>query len=675
MKFTYNWLKDFVEIKIPPKELADKLTMAGIEVGSIEEKQGDFVFEIEITSNRPDWLSVIGIAREVAAITSSQFTVHSSQLKCKNSQRENLKIEIQDKQDCPLYTARIIRGVKVGSSPEWLKQRLELIGCRSVNNVVDITNYILFTYGEPLHAFDLDKLNAGSVIVRRAKSGEKITTIDGQNRELGPGVLVIADAQKPVAIAGIMGGKDTEVTATTQNILLEAAIFNPVVVRRGKRAQGLESDSAYRFERGIDLETAESASLAAADLINKLCLGQCVTHKCVGKTQPVKKEVILDNASVEKILGARVPLAKVKQILSALGFGLKNKGKNKFLVTVPLYRQDVAAEIDLIEEIARVFGYKKIPATLPKVQPQLSAVTARDLAAISKNILVGSGLNEVITYSLISRDLLKGFSEWGRLGALEILNPLSKEQEILRPTLIPSIAACVAYNLNQGQDYINIFEVANAFSPPENLSQEELKLAIALCGSKFTLLEQGLIKEASGILPLKGIVETFFQRMGIKDYQFGPQRGLEFSISIAGKSIGRMGRLGKYMLDTLGIKNREVFCAELSLKEVFECAKLKKELIPLPKYPAITRDISFSVKEGVAAGEILSKLKEAGKPLLETVTIVDYYRGKQIPEGSRALTLSCVYRADNRTLTESEVTPLHNLLCELLTREFAAQMR
>jgi phenylalanyl-tRNA synthetase beta chain len=294
MKFTYNWLKDFVDVKITPEALAQRLTMAGLEVGNVEAKDGDFVFEAEITSNRPDWLSVIGIAREVAAITGAKMkSAKASKCRCAKAAGK-FAIKVEDKSDCPLYSAKIIREVKVGPSPKWLKERLELIGCRSINNVVDITNYCLFTWGEPLHAFDLDKLSGAEIIVRRAKNSEKLVTIDQVERKLDADILVIADPVKPVAVAGVMGGKDTEVTGYTKNILLEAAVFNGSVVRRGRQKLGLSTDSSYRFERGVDFETAEFSSCQASRMIEELALGKCILTKSLRVALPKTKIINLD---------------------------------------------------------------------------------------------------------------------------------------------------------------------------------------------------------------------------------------------------------------------------------------------------------------------------------------------------------------------------------------------
>jgi phenylalanyl-tRNA synthetase beta chain len=677
MKVTYNWLKDFVEIKIPARQLAGKLTMAGLEVTAVEEKGGDFVFEIEVTSNRPDCLSVIGIAREVAAITGKKLKLPKipGHQVTRSPGHQVVSIKIEDKKDCPLYTAKIIKDVKVGPSPDWLKERLELVGCRSVNSVVDITNYVLFERGEPLHAFDLDKLAADTIIVRRAKQNDKITTIDAEQRALGPDILVIADKEKAVAIAGIMGGIGTEVTVGTKNVLLEAAIFNPIVIRRGRQKLGLQTDSTYRFERGVDFETAESASWQAIQLIQEIAGGRCVLAKGAGQPIVLKKKIVnLEVSFVSKILGIAVGALKIKKILNSLGFSVKAKSKNNFSVTIPAHRQDINLEIDLIEEIARIFGYENIPTSLPAVKPRVTAYTARDLVSVIKNMLVGLGFNEVITYGLMDRDLLKGLAQ--EKETVEILNPLSKEQAILRPALIPGLLRCVAYNLNQKQEYINIFEVANTFSLVNNKPKEEMVLGMALCGMRPWLLEQGRVKDEASFLHLKGILETLFNRLGIKDYSFKPESRPSGIEVYAGKEkIGLFLSIKEEILENLDIKNREVFIAEISLEKLFACADLKKKFIPLALYPSISRDISLIVKEDISAADILSIVQEKAGSLLKEIKIIDYYKGRHIPAGFKGLTLSCLYRADDRTLTDAEVNPLHSLALAVLSEKFCAQIR
>jgi phenylalanyl-tRNA synthetase beta chain len=692
VKVTYNWLKDFVEIKIPAKQLADKLTMAGLEVTSLEEKEGDFVFELEITANRSDLLSVVGIAREVAAITGKKMWVGSrlavlgsrlpGEYRTPNTEHRNLKIKIENKKDCPLYTAKIIRDVKVRSSPEWLKKRLELVGCRSVNNIVDITNYILFTWGEPLHAFDLDRLTADKIIVRRAKNNEKIVTINEEERMLNSDVLVIADKEKPVAIAGIMGGKDTEVAEKTKNILLEAAIFNPVIIRRARRNLGLQSESAYRFERGIDFQSVENASWQAIRLIQELTGARCVLAKSSGLSRTfkkvrdlpkIKRKVInLEVVTVQKILGINIAPAKIKQILNHLDFKIKIKSKNIFLVQIPSHRLDVHLEIDLIEEIARIFGYAQIPKTLPPVAAQISADPLRDLVSFTKNILVGLGLSEVITYGLTDKEWSKATTE-----AIEILNPLSQEQAILRPTLMPSLCRCVADNLKAKQAYINIFEIAKTFKAGEKI-QEAYTLGVALCGIRPLWFSQGRIQDEAGFLHLKGILEMLFSRLGIaeEEYKFETCQADDYiAIYVQAEKIGHFQRLSEEILDTLEIKNKAVFVAELVLEKLLSYIGKEKRFVSLPRFPEVSRDISLILKEDIPAEKIVEVIKKTGGELLEEVKITDYYCGKQIPAGFKGITLSCLYRSEKRTLTEDEINPLHTQILARLKERFAAQLR
>lgn len=678
MKVTYNWLKDFVEIKIAPSALADRLTMAGLEVTAIEEKDGDFVFEIEVTSNRPDWLSVKGIAREVAAITNAKPKTHNLKLKPKtHNDKTPLKIDIENKKDCPLYTAKIIKDVKVGPSPHWLKKRLESIGCRSVNNVVDITNYVLFELGEPLHAFDLDKLSPDKIIVRRAVQGEKIITIDAEQRILNSDILVIADKGRPVAIAGVMGAKDTEVTEGTKNILLEAAVFNPIIVRRSRRALGIESESAYRFERGVDIATVENASLRAAALIQELAGGKCALIKTSGKCKTRKKNIALALSTVHKILGVNIAGAKIKTILNSLGFKTKTKAKNNFKVEIPGHRPDVNLEIDLIEEIARIFGYEFIPATLPAARPQLSIGQAKDTVSLIKNILVGLGLNEAITYSLIDKGLLQSFGEEGASGAIAILNPLSKEQEILRPALIPSLAKCIAYNLHQKQGYINIFEIAKVFSGEKVRPEEQLALGVALCGERSLWFEGECIQDGAGFLHLKGILETLLQRLGIKknEYRFIRKNRDEFEVRVKEIKIGILKRLERIILDKLDIKNKEVFVLEIALEKLIPSAQINKKFVPLARYPGVLRDISLILKDDIPAERVMQLIMELGGKLLQKAEIRDYYKGKQIEPGFKGLTISCLYSSSERTLTEAEINPIHAAIVQALNDRLQVRIR
>lgn len=679
MKFSYNWIKDYADVKMAPEALAEKLTMAGLEVGSIENKGTDYIFEVEVTSNRPDWLSIIGISREISAISNKKLLcqpeITSSGPKSKAAgPKKEISIQVENKKDCPLYTAKVIRNIKVGPSPDWLKKRLESIGCRSVNNVVDITNYILFTWGEPLHAFDLDKLASGSIFVRRAKDNEKIVTIDSQERILDKDTMIIADRDKPLAIAGIMGAKASEVGPATKNILLEAAIFEPIAIRRAARKLGLQSESSYRFERGIDPLSVAIASSQAVRLIKEICSGALESESHKGTIEKKTKTIQLEKEYLSRVLGKELELTKVRQILGHLGFKMLKANSKILNVGVPSFRQDIRQKIDLVEEIARIYGYNLIPETLPKVFPRPEVKTERDTVNKVKDILFGLGLSEAVTYSLVSRESLEKLASRDEQ-AIEVLNPLSKEQEVLRSSLIPGLLGAVAYNLNQKQEPIQLFEIANIFKEEGGLPEERLSLGIALCGRKDWLLGQTRVNEPFGFLDVKGILEVIFENTGIDNYIFKTESPAKVNIFINDKEAAVIRCLDKNALESFGVKNREVFIAELDLRALFSSMRQEKKFRSLPVYPGISRDISLVLKEEIALADILAEIMAQAKPLLKELKLIDVYRGKQIPQGFKGLTISCLYRSDQRTLTEEEIAPLHNAAAKVLTEKFACQIR
>jgi phenylalanyl-tRNA synthetase beta chain len=681
MKATYNWIREFVDVTLSPEQLADKLTMAGIEVKAVEAKGGDFVFEIEITSNRPDWLSVLGIAREVAAITGKKLKKPPAPAKAelartKGSVQTQWKIEIEDRQDCPLYTAKILTGLTVGPSPDWLRTRLECVGCRSVNNVVDITNYCLYELGEPLHAFDLDTLEPGVVKVRRAQKDENILTIDSQQRTLDPSVLVIADSRAPVAIAGVMGGKNTEVTEKTRNVLLEAAIFRPVVVRRGRQSLGLQSEASYRFERGIDPGIVETASLRCVSLMQQLCGGLYESAASSPKHRSVVRTIALSQSHVNQVLGVSLPAGRIKSILSSLGFALKKKSQDAFTVLAPQHRQDACAEIDLIEEVARIYGYERTPVSLPAVKLQVAAdYTFRRIAAL-KSLLTGLGLDEVITYSMVDRQSLAGF--WEEPSSLvEIANPLSEEQEVLRPVLMPGVAHAVAYNLRQQQEHVAVFEVAKTYQRRAGRLREDYHVCVAVCGSKSVWLEQRKqhMTDVPGFLHLKGIVSTLFDRSGVKTYSFLPRDPERVDIVIEGTIAGSLCKLSKKVLDQLAIKNKDVYALEIPLDSILRAGGKGVRFEAISRYPGISRDISIVIKDDIETAQVVEQIRQHGGDFLQRVAISDFYKGKPIPEGHKNLTVSCFYRSNSRTLQEDEVNGVHGAVIEFLKQHFSAVIR
>lgn len=681
MRFTYKWLKDFADIRVEPEALADKLTMAGLEITSFVKRNGDFVFEAEVTSNRPDWLSVAGIAREAAAVTGAKLKFDQGGRRKQKSpspltlEPRPFSIKVENKKDCPLYTARIISGIKVRLSPAWLRQRLELIGCRSVNNVADVTNYILFSWGQPLHAFDLDKLQGNSIFIRRAKNGEKIVVIDGEEKRLTPQDIVIADSALPAAIAGIMGGRGTEITEETKNILLESAVFNPALVRASRQRLGLGSESSYRFERGIDSRMTDIASSKAAELIQELAGGEYVFAASRGGARLKNKMIGLNTALARQSLGVEIAKTKIKKILEGLGLKVEIKGREEMIVVIPSWRPDLSSEMDLIEEIARIFGYENIPKTLPRINPRMEDVIIEDPVSVLRSSLVGLGLNEVVTHSMVSKEALASFGIAEDDLTVEIFNPLSREQEVLRPKLIPSLAFCVADNLNQRQEHIGIFEVARVFEGPLDKAREELRLGVAVCGTNPFLFEQGLVLDNEGFLHLKGVLTELFEKLGVAGYSFKPSNAFAINIYAGKDEIGRMVKLERHVLDKLNIKGRDVFLLEVSLEKLFSFVQFERVFKPLPKFPGISRNISFVLKKDIAAGDVLEAIRSKGQPLLQKAEIVDCYQGEQIPEGYRGLSVCCFYRSDERTLTEEEITSLHNSICDALIEGFSIKIR
>lgn len=678
MKVTYNWLRDFVDIRIPPRALADRLTMVGLEVVSLEERAGDCVFEIEVTSNRPDCLSIVGIAREVSAATGIRMRPTAIPRSPKaTTDRQGKLVLVEDRKDCPLYIARIISGVRVGPSPDWLKKRLELVGCRSVNNVVDITNYVLFEWGQPLHAFDLARLETPPIVVRRARQGERLVTIDGQERILKETFLVIADKSKPVAIAGIMGGKETEVALGTTEILLEAAVFDPVLIRRTRQALGMQSESAYRFERGIDILSVDAAALRAAALLEELCAGVSVSAKSSRQVKTKKKAVRLCPKTLCQALGLDLAPAKTSSILSRLGFKVRVAGKDGLTVFVPSHRQDIAVEVDLIEEVARIQGFDRLPTTLPAARPHAGKPALRDRIRLAKEILVGLGLQEVITYSLIDAEILDAAS---RREAIEVLNPLSEEQALLRPELMPSLVNTVAYNIRQQCPCVEIFEIAKTYRLKEGRIQESNALAIALSGKKTLWLGDAFVEESPSYLRLKGILGVLLQRLGIigdpGDIML-QEAGPEVRVAIPHHGhIGIFKKLERASLERFGIKNREVYAAELDLDRLFFLPALRKAFTPFSRLPGVVRDISLDLQEGTSLEEVSRVISAEAAGLLQgAASLTDYPRGEVVPPGRVWMTVSCRYASEERTLTDAEVNAVHQKVISGLKDRLKARIR
>jgi len=678
MKIPFSWLKDYVNVgTMKPEDVADRLTIAGLEVVLIEKIEGDSIFDIEVTPNRADCLNILGIAREVSASLGKKLKCPKTK-SIKGRLREKPSIEIKDNKLCPRYTGRIIRNVKVGESPKWLVDKLKAMDLRTVNNVVDITNYCLFESGQPTHAFDYDKL-LGKIVVRRARKGETITTIDGKKRSLDPDMLLIADEERPIALGGVMGSKDTEVTKDTKNILFESAYFNPVSIRKTSRRLGLISESSYRFERSVDLGKVAAASDRACSLIRELCGGEIGPLADVGEKDPKEVKIYLRLQMLKKILGLNISASVVKKILSSLQLKVEASGKETLVVSVPSFRQDLKSEVDLIEEVVRIYGYDKLPSTMPTIVGHPKRIEpSREISSIVRDTLISLGVDEIITYSLISKeDLVSLSKDIGDDGLIVIKNPLSIEQEIMRPTSVPGILHAVSWNLNRGTKDLKIFELGKVYRKDGKALREEDNLSIAFVEDRSYGLQGA--KEAV-FFNLKGALEILFERLGITNSTFREGETPSFltrvgaSIKVSKERIGFLGKLKGECLDRFGIKTDVILC-ELSLKKLFSYAKLEKRFQEMPKFPSAKRDMSLVVKSEVSHEMIVSTVKEVGGDLVAEVELFDEYFGAQIPKDERGLSYSIEYRAEDRTLTDEEVSRLHIRVCDALAQKLGAKIR
>ena len=680
MKISYEWLREYVSTKLRAQNLASKLTMAGHEVSAITRQGDDFIFEMEITANRADCLSHLGIAREVVAITGKEPRVPDIKIKKKVlTGTSSLKVAIENKAACSRYIGRVIHNVKVVPSPKWLVKRLESVGVRSVNNIVDITNFVLFETGQPLHAFDADKLSRHEIVVRNAKANEGIITIDGVERKLSPNTLVITDGLSPIAVAGVMGGKDTEVTERTENILLESAYFDPVSVRRTAFALGISTDSSYRFERGVDFGGILLASDRAASLICDIAKGQSGDIKDAGiKRQPVNK-IVLRVEYLNKILGTTLKPAEIIAILSRLGYSVKIA--TDLVVTAPTYRGDTTREADLIEEVARIYGYDNIVPCPLKVVTTCEDAQSKDFAKkreMTKQILVGSGFNEIITYSLISSDIVKGTAFSGE-DLVRIKNPLSKEQDTMRSSLLPGMLKTVAYNISRQVYDIKLFELSNVYFQKESDYSEEPSLAMAQYDRSPAKGNQGDYA-VSGLFRVKGVVSELGRRLGIKElvYEKTTHPAFEKAEAAALLSgnimLGTIGRVNEQTLRAFNIKG-QLFIAEINFNMLVACARLERYYSPLPRFPYSYRDVSFSIDPTISYSELTGFFKKTGGAQLKEIKLLSEYHGKEIDKRHKALAIRMIFSSKEKTLTEEEIDIADTAIREGLKEKFNAALR
>ena len=668
MKLPLAWLKKYIDVSLSVDALADRLTLSGSKVESVEEHSGERVIDVEVTTNRPDCLSILGLAHEVSAITGKKVkrpAVYASKEKPARSVLQVPDILVEDKKGCLRYTARVIRGVKVASSPAEAQKLLGLAGTRAISNVVDATNYVLFECGQPLHAFDLDKLKGNKIIVRRSRKGEKFLGLDGLEYTLDEKTLVIADAERTVAIAGVIGGKLTEVTASTKNILLESAYFDPALVRQAAKKYKISTESSYRFERGVNADNVSQASLRASQLIAEWSGGKdesgLLDKNYSPKTKIKPVTLRLDRA--EKFLGLKISQSRAGAVFNSLSFSVKKSGASKLLVTPDGSRKDIRIEADLMEELLRIEGFDKPAETLPAVYPSCEPFRDRKAERLPelKKDIARLGFDEIMTYSLLSEKTLTQ-SGFQTSYAHAVANAVSAEQAFFRPSLFPGMMQSIQFNAHRKASALRFFEIGNCYDQ----GMETTRLALALYGMKE---ENWQRKSENTFFDLKGAVESVLVLLRLDDWEW---RGEE--LFWKGKKLACLQTVTPAILAQWDVP-RQVYYCEMTLDEALTFEPGARKVTAVPKYPQVRRDIAFVVASQVAVKDLELTLKEAGAPFLREAVLFDQYLGKNIPAGKRSLAFSLAYQKKDGTFTEDEIQSLQTKLGDTLKNKYQVEFR
>ena len=679
MIFSYNWLQSFFKEKLPkPEKLAEILTMASFEVSEVEKRGNDFILVIDILSNRaPDCFSHLGIARECSALLNYKIQIPDAKLKEDKTKkaRDLIKIEVKDKKACPRYSARVITDVKVKSSPKWIQDRLKVCGLRPINNIVDIANYVMLETGQPLHAFDGEKLAGKKIIVRFAEEGEKITTLDEEKYDLDKNILVIADAKSPLAIAGIKGGKIPEIDEKTKIIVLESANFNSRVIRRESKRIDLKTDASWRFEHGIDPNLTEFAIARASHLIQEVAGGKVAQGLIDFYPKKVlPKKIKLDLDYIKSLLGIEISKKEIIKILKNLEFTVKELPKNALDVLISTRRIDVLIPEDLIEEIGRIHGYQKIPAIFPV---SLLIPPKRNLDIfwedMTKDFLKEAGFTEVYNYSFISEKDAEIF-KYKKKELVELENALSSEFQYLRPSLIPDLLKNIERNIRDFSE-IKIFELGRTFTPwqAQDKIREKRMLTGVMTGDTF--------------YHAKGTIDLLLNKLGISDvwydeYKATPEESkLSLwqakkcaEIKINHQEIGFLGEISPKILDDLKIKGK-IYVFDIDFEKLSKSASEEHEYRPISRFPAAVRDIAVLVPRLVRVEEVLNKIEEAGGNLIRDIDLFDIYEGEELPEDKKNLAFHIIYQSENRTLSSEEIDEIQNKIISALEEDPEWQVR
>jgi phenylalanyl-tRNA synthetase beta chain len=694
MKVSYNWLKEFVDVTAPPEEVASRLALAGTNIAGIENGPHGAVIDAEITSNRPDCLAMLGIAREVGAIyripvkTISPKPLESSSAKAADA----IKVKIENPELCGRYTARVLRGVKIQHSPAWLKDRLDAAGIASINNVVDITNFVMLELGNPMHAFDYDKVGDYSIVVRRAKPGEKMTTLDGIERQLDPNMPLVCDGDGSRAIgSGVMGGSSTEISFSTKNVLLECAWFDPIAIRRAARFLKLHTEASTRFGRGADPEMAELASRRAAELILQLAGGELLAglvDDYPGKR--TSKKITITRAEFLRIMGADIADKDLEAILSSLGFAPvrvdQNRGSTNSLLaawecTQPSWRADVEREIDLIEEVARVHGMDKFPPRLPAARAGAARLPHQEAETRLRERLIGLGYYEILTIPHVAEERNELFRPADVVPA-KLSNPLSEEAGVLKSTGVVTMAGAIEWILNHGQRNVRLFEIGQHY---RFVNGKPVELRVLTIGATGAARAQGLYDSAreynfgdmKGDLDAVGTLAGGFRwENGGPDW-LSAKRGSVYLGKEGNQPLGVAGQLAKRVADKLKFR-QDVYLAEVALGPIY-CmyygVKNNRRYEPIPRFPGVERDFSLFLADGVRFADVTKAIESLNISEIASIHAADLFRGKNVPAGKYSLLVRVTFQSKEATLTDAQINEFSTRVIATLEKELGASLR
>jgi phenylalanyl-tRNA synthetase beta chain len=656
----------------------------------------DTIFNIDLTPNRPDAASHIGVARDAVALTDGEL--HRPEVSIPEEGSETARevdVNIHDPAGCRRYVAMIVRDVSVGESPDWLKYRLKSIGLRPRNNIVDITNFVMHECGQPLHAFDLDRLSERSIVVRQTDREQSFTTLDGVERTLPAGTLAICDAREPIAIAGIMGGEHSEVTDHTTDVLIESAYFDPTIIRKTTKALQLNTDSSYRFERGVDPEQQAWAAARAADLLSKTADGEQISGMIDANPDPIPPtEISIRPERVNTVLGTSLSAEQIIEYLEAVGCATSRSAGKPVRCTAPSFRPDLTREIDLVEEIARLYGYNNIPergrTQLPNTPPQEDS--KRRLRAFLRSRLAGLGFREIYTNSMLRDEIASQFADDALLpfesqaSIVETLNPISREMAALRPSLLPGMLDVMAHNHNHGLEELRFMEFGHVFRQTKNPDttipgyEEKRSLLLGLSGSAGRLTWDRDVEETD-FFDLKGIVATVLRTLHLDNLESVSYSdpttvsAYRLILQVDGEPVGVIARLQEDVAEQYDLTHAVLF-AEFNLDRLFEYASppWERTYQPVPRYPRVNRDIAVVVPRSQTAGELIRTIEREGGPLLQTVDVFDVYEGEHVPKASKSIGFTLQFGGDH-TLVDEEVDEYVEAIVQALKREYEATLR